>query len=383
MSVQRRERGGKVRWVARYRDPAGRERSRTFDTKKAGTTWIQDRQREMRRGEWIAPEDQEITIGELVDEWAQQATKPNSAANRKALRDNLGDLDDMPIGAVRATHLEDWAAKLLTGRPWAGGKPFAASTVSVMSGHLLTVLDRARRDRLILAVPEPDLSGAGVNVVVRRADILTPEDIARMIDAAHTPMPRSPARPWMARMILVGAGTGLRVSELAGLRVGDVDFLGREIHVRQQADTRGTALVALKSGSSARTVPVPQQVVDTIAEQLAHRPRERTETVWAREDGGLHDRSSIGGVLRRLVAMHGLRPATMHDLRHYYASALIAAGVPVTGVQAALGHASAATTLRVYAHLWPGAEDVTRRAASAALDGMRDQCGTESLGEPG
>jgi len=51
-----------------------------------------------------------------------------------------------------------------------------------------------------------------------------------------------------------------------------------------------------------------------------------------------------------------------HALRHFYASALIAAGESVTTVQAALGHASAMETLQVYAGLWPDAEQRTRTA---------------------
>jgi integrase len=57
----------------------------------------------------------------------------------------------------------------------------------------------------------------------------------------------------------------------------------------------------------------------------------------------------------------GLR---LHDLRHFYASGLIAAGCDVVTVQRALGHASATTTLRTYAHLWPTAEDRTRAATA-------------------
>lgn len=54
----------------------------------------------------------------------------------------------------------------------------------------------------------------------------------------------------------------------------------------------------------------------------------------------------------------------LHDLRHYFASGLIAAGCDVVTVQRAMGHASATTTLNTYAHLWPTAEDKTRAAAS-------------------
>lgn len=53
----------------------------------------------------------------------------------------------------------------------------------------------------------------------------------------------------------------------------------------------------------------------------------------------------------------------LHNLRHFYACGLIAAGCDVA-VQRALGHAAATTTLNTYSHLWPTAEDRTRGAAA-------------------
>jgi integrase len=63
----------------------------------------------------------------------------------------------------------------------------------------------------------------------------------------------------------------------------------------------------------------------------------------------------------------GLDEFTLHDLRHYYASGLIAAGCDVVTVQHALGHSSPTITLNIYSHLWPKAEDRTRGAAEALM----------------
>lgn len=57
-----------------------------------------------------------------------------------------------------------------------------------------------------------------------------------------------------------------------------------------------------------------------------------------------------------------------HDLRHYYASGLIAARCDVVTVQNALGHRSAAVTLSVYSHLWPTGEDRTRAAVQQMME---------------
>lgn len=55
------------------------------------------------------------------------------------------------------------------------------------------------------------------------------------------------------------------------------------------------------------------------------------------------------------------------DLRHFYASGLIAAGCDVVTVQKALGHSKATTTLNTYSHLWPSADDKTRAAAAGLV----------------
>jgi integrase len=62
---------------------------------------------------------------------------------------------------------------------------------------------------------------------------------------------------------------------------------------------------------------------------------------------------------------------SFHDLRHYFASLLIASGADVKTVQARLRHASARTTLDTYSHLFPDADESTRTAVGAAITQRR------------
>lgn len=57
----------------------------------------------------------------------------------------------------------------------------------------------------------------------------------------------------------------------------------------------------------------------------------------------------------------------IHDLRHHFASLLIAAGLDIKTVQARLRHASAKTTLDTYGHMWPDRDESSRAAVAAAL----------------
>jgi len=69
----------------------------------------------------------------------------------------------------------------------------------------------------------------------------------------------------------------------------------------------------------------------------------------------------------------GLPDVGMHDLRHFYASALIRAGLSVKVVSERLGHSNAAMTLNVYSHLWPDDEDRTRQAIDDMLAAKHDR----------
>ncbi|MEV0764464.1 tyrosine-type recombinase/integrase [Nocardia sp. NPDC050435] len=74
----------------------------------------------------------------------------------------------------------------------------------------------------------------------------------------------------------------------------------------------------------------------------------------------------MGQSFRRAVRNSGVSKGfTWHDLRHFYASALIEAGASVKTVQHRMGHANAATTLRIYTHLWPDQDARTRSAIDA------------------
>lgn len=97
--------------------------------------------------------------------------------------------------------------------------------------------------------------------------------------------------------------------------------------------------------------------------------------------------NSVGYLWRRTRAAAGIESMRLHDLRHFYASGLIAAGCDVVTVQRALGHKSATVTLSTYSHLWPTAEDRTRKAAqgmvlSALADSLRTQA-QETAGDQG
>lgn len=72
----------------------------------------------------------------------------------------------------------------------------------------------------------------------------------------------------------------------------------------------------------------------------------------------------------------------IQDLRHYFASLLIAAGLDIKVVQARMRHASPVITLRTYAHLWPDTDDTSRAAVASVLSARKSPPGADPEGSP-
>ncbi len=129
----------------------------------------------------------------------------------------------------------------------------------------------------------------------------------------------------------------------------------------------GQPALPLKTAMSRTTIPIADTLVAALAAQVARWP---AETVLTNpDDGGQLSPSTLGKVIRRARShVEGL-PAgfRFQDLRHYYASLLIASGADVKIVQHRVRHASAKTTLDTYGHLWPDTDESTRTAVERVM----------------
>jgi integrase len=149
----------------------------------------------------------------------------------------------------------------------------------------------------------------------------------------------------------------------------DVDFVRGVVHpVRQYADQ------PLKTAGSAAPIPIPRELTLLLSAAVAHHPSEWL--VPRSINGG--DRPCSPNTVEKAVrdaraTVPGLpEKFCFQDLRHYLASLLIASGADIKTVQARMRHATAATTLDVYGHLWPDADESTRAAVGAAIAARRE-----------
>jgi integrase len=198
-------------------------------------------------------------------------------------------------------------------------------------------------------------------------DIPTPDEVRTII--AHL---EGRWRP----MLLTAIFTGLRASELRGLRWSDVDFKRGEIHVRQRAD-RFNTIGRPKSEASERTVPLLPMLANTLREWKLVCPRGELDLAFPNGRGQVENTSNIVQralhpvqIAARVTKAGKAKYTGLHALRHFYASWCINRRVdgglelPLKLVQSRLGHASIQMTADRYGHLFPRGDDKAELAAA-------------------
>jgi integrase len=198
-------------------------------------------------------------------------------------------------------------------------------------------------------------------------DIPTRAEIQRIINAAEVGKARA--------LLMTAPLTGLRASELRGLRWADVDLAKRVIRVRQRAD-RYSQIGYPKSAAGTRTIPIGDMVVNTLREWRLACPKGELGLVFPTGVGTIENHANIvnrifdPAQIAAGVVTNGKPKYGLHAMRHFYASWCInrrkdgGLELPPKTVQARLGHASIVMTLDRYGHLFPAHDDGTELAAA-------------------
>jgi integrase len=173
------------------------------------------------------------------------------------------------------------------------------------------------------------------------------------------PPPPDVLGPVLRVIVLAAAMTGLRQSELLGLRWRDVDWVAQRIRVRNTF-VRGEHSTDGKSDlSTRRSVPMADRLAGEL-DRWSKRAAYNTEDdlVFAHPQKGTPlDRSKVTKSFKAACRTAGVRVIKFHDLRHTFATRLAASGQPLRTIQEFLGHADSKTT-QIYAHYAPSEHEV-------------------------
>jgi integrase len=374
MSVRKRKwttRNGEAResWIVDYADQDGARHIKTFTRKKDADAHASQVGVDIRAG-IHTPVSKSITVAQAADDWItsveldgrEAATVAGYRQHAHHINARIGNVKLASLTAPRINTLRD---------------DLLASMSRVMArkvmGSLRSLLRDAQRrgnvaQNVALSVKRIDADKRSEGRLKVGVDIPAPEEIRAIIAAARRHRP----------MLMTAAFSGLRASELRGLRWEDVDLRAGELHVRQRAD-RYNKTGSPKSRAGHRTVPLGPLVANVLREWKLACPRGEAGLVFPTARGRVASHSDLVRALQAAVRAAGLtdngkpRYTGMHALRHFYASWCInpvdrgGQSLPPKVVQERLGHSSIVMTMDTYGHLFPSGDDAEKRLAAAEL----------------
>jgi integrase len=351
-------------WRVRYRDPTGRERSRSFARKVDADRFMATVQADLIRGDWTDPRLSQVT----VDEWAERWLRTKAHLKPKTLAGYQSNLHAHVLptfGRYQLRHVdrmavEEWVADLQASGLGPSGIRQARQvlnsmlTLAVDAGYLAAnPVESVRTPRQ----PEPQML------------FLDADQVERLAYAIQEPY---------GTLIYLLAYGGLRWGEAAALRRGCCDLRRCRIEICEAVSEAGGQLhYGATKNHRSRIIGVPGFLRDLLDEHLIRHVRDDpTALVFTSPQGApLRNSNFRRQVWYTAVEQAGLPEGLrIHDLRHTCASLLIAAGANPKAVQAHLGHSSISVTMDRYTHLFPS--DVE------ALVGRLDDIRARSLAAP-
>jgi integrase len=336
--------------MARYVDPEGRQRARSFIKKSDAERFLAATEYSINTGGYIDPTLGKITVGAWYETWVatQGHLKPSSFARYKSsyVTHIVKRWADVSIASITTSAVQMWCTSLA-----ASSSPSAAIKAHRVLSLMLTL---AVQDGRIVRNPAEAVRLPREIQVERR--YLTHQQVFDLADAAKRER----------LLVLFLAYSGCRFGEMAALRVRRFDVVRRRVEIAESVTAVDGVLVwGTPKGHSRRWVSLPR----FIAEDMAKHIKGKTGDALIFDSPQGHPLRSTN--FRRDVFVSaceatGLGTLHPHELRHTAASLAIASGANIKVVQSMLGHKSATLTLDLYGHLFADQLDDVADALDAA-----------------
>ncbi len=339
---RRRTKEGEWRYEVRWR--AGlRERSKRFARRKDADAYRAKVEAEELVGLVADPRTGKATLETYAAGWLEARVvkgRPLSPSTRYGYerllaRNILPHLGMLPLRAVTPERVRSWYGAVTV----RAGHDQAAKSYRLLSAILNTAVSDER-----IARNPCRIRGGGAETAPERPMPTTAEVLALV-----------EAMPDRYRLVLVLAGLGgLRMGEILGLRLADVDTLRSVVRIRQTAQEipgLGRIVKDPKSGAGRRTVLLPKQAMEAVAAHLAVYGCAASGELITDPEGGPARRARLSTSWKAAKATVGVDPEMRpHDLRHHAATLMAQMpGITTKELMARLGHSSPRAAL-LYQH---------------------------------
>jgi integrase len=334
------------------------------------------------------PLDAEGTVAEWASRWLEDGARrwrPRTAQSYEFMFTQrvMARWGDEPLSGIERRDVIAWCGELAEAGLAAGTIRHAAGTLQRILRFAVEAgaLHASPIDRLRLPTPRPaDVRPLSVEEVeILASTIASPSHSSGGHGAGQPEYRRH--RPDLALWVRLGAYCGLRAGEVLALRRESVDLERRVLIVdRSVSDVAGRLTLGSTKTGRSRAVPIPDTLVPDLLDLLARRVgSEPASLLFTSEAGGLVShanwyKSHFRPAVKRAGLPEGLR---YHDLRHTYASLLIAEGAHPRAIMERLGHSSIQVTLGTYGHLFPTLDEaLTERLGNRISAARQEQFGT-------
>jgi integrase len=361
-------------WVVDYTDHTGKRRFETFTRKGDADSRAAKIKVELGKGTHVAL-DSKATVADVAENWirrleAEGRERSTLAQYRQHLKLHiLPHLGRVRLAKLTPERIEAYRDLCLLEKESNNREAMSRAMARKVLVSLKSLLKSAKCGHLADGI-RISLDERGKRKLEIGCDVPENAEIKRLF-AATAGQPRKRA------LLLMAAFTGLRASELRGLRWYDVDLKAGELHVRQRAD-RYNAIGSPKSKKSRRTIPLdPGRLVPALKEWKLACPKSELDLVFPTRTGAIDTHKnmlrSLEPIMRAAGVMHrnGKPKYALHAFRHYFASWCISPKerggreLPAKVVQEWLGHSTIAMTLDVYGHLF---KDVDRNEVEKSVE---------------
>jgi integrase len=324
------------RFEVRWRDGRG-QRSRTFTRRADALRFKVEVERKAQLGSLYEAEP--VFLSDFLDGWLerfQQRVRPSTYARGVQALRATRELGRWRVHEIRAGDVEDRIASVGRRAPRQ-----AAIALQLLKQVLRSAEERGHRvDPAIFGLRPPRHEE-------REPRFLTWPEVERLASYCTE-----------ARLVVFAALSGLRQGEVFALRRSSIDLANRIVRV--EGSGRAGTFAKTKTGRK-RVVDLTAAAAELLAEQIASREGGPLDLVFPSPTGAMWRKDNfMARVFRPAVRRAELEGLTFHDLRHTYASLMVASGASAHVIAEQLGHRDARLVLQRYGHLYPGA---SRKAA--------------------
>jgi integrase len=331
------------RYRARYRDPLGRQRSETFTRKADAERFLREMRVDIERGRWIDPAGADVALASWAEEFLSLARRLSPSTQETYARDLrryvLPRFGSYRLGRLPADEVENW----LNDEIAAG---IAPSSVHRHYRVLRRVLQVAVEKEKLPTNPCDRVQPP--RVPKREMVFLTWEEAVDLAEAIHERY---------RALIYLAVDSGMRWSELVGLRRAKVDLNRGKVRVTEQLirlESREWFRKEPKTAAGVRSITISRETAEILAEHVE-------QFTFPGLDSLVFSNKAGNPLISSSFWQHYFQPALQtagfscrfHDLRHTSVALAIAEGAHPKAIQTRMGHSSISVTLDRYGHLFP------------------------------